>query len=151
MGFLAITNYDTYNSGVLFRRYQYNLDFHSDHSVPYLGSFDIDKARGLSVDYNKNITYISASNRHDSGGKIVQWFSNQRMRTFDSPETGGGPPFLSPLDIAINKGEDLLYVLDDGHRFDVRGSLIDSTDSRDFGPILPEQVTGKVIWHIKKK
>lgn len=42
-------------------------------------------------------------------------------------------------------------ILDDGHRFDVRGSLIDSTDSRDFGPILPEQVTGKVIWHIKKK
>jgi signal peptidase I len=42
-------------------------------------------------------------------------------------------------------------ILADGHQFDVRGSLIDSMDSRDFGPILPEQVTGKVIWHIKKK
>jgi hypothetical protein len=40
-------------------------------------------------------------------------------------------------------------ILADGRKFDVRGRLSDSTDSRDFGPIAPEQITGKVIWHIK--
>jgi signal peptidase I len=42
-------------------------------------------------------------------------------------------------------------ILDGEHKFDVRGRLTESSDSRDFGPIAPEQVTGKVIWHSKRK
>jgi len=42
-------------------------------------------------------------------------------------------------------------VLDSGQSFEVRGSLISSTDSRNFGPVPREQVLGKVIWHIKPK
>lgn len=40
-------------------------------------------------------------------------------------------------------------VLDDGRAFDVRGTQIDSTDSRNFGPVPVECVSGKVIWHIR--
>jgi signal peptidase I len=39
-------------------------------------------------------------------------------------------------------------VLDAGKSFDVRGTQIESTDSRNFGPVPIEQVSGKVIWHI---
>lgn len=42
-------------------------------------------------------------------------------------------------------------VLDSGHSFEVRGSQILSTDSRNFGPVPRERVLGKVIWHIKPK
>jgi signal peptidase I len=42
-------------------------------------------------------------------------------------------------------------VLDDGSAFEVRGTQIDSTDSRNFGPVLLSQVLGKVIWHIRQK
>ena len=42
-------------------------------------------------------------------------------------------------------------VLDPGQSFEVRGSQISSTDSRNFGPVPREQVLGKVIWHIKPK
>jgi signal peptidase I len=41
-------------------------------------------------------------------------------------------------------------VIDDGSVFEVRGTQIDSTDSRNFGPVMREQVTGKVIWHIRQ-
>ncbi len=40
-------------------------------------------------------------------------------------------------------------VLGDGRSFDVRGTQIDSTDSRNFGPVQREHVMGKVIWHIR--
>jgi signal peptidase I len=42
-------------------------------------------------------------------------------------------------------------VLDDGHAFEVRGTQIDSTDSRNFGPVPLARVSGKVIWHIRQK
>jgi len=42
-------------------------------------------------------------------------------------------------------------VLESGRSFDVRGSQISSTDSRDFGPISRTRVLGKVIWHIKQQ
>ena len=41
-------------------------------------------------------------------------------------------------------------VLDGGHAFDVRGTQVESTDSRNFGPVQFENVTGKVIWHIRR-
>jgi len=41
-------------------------------------------------------------------------------------------------------------VLDHGRTFDVRGTQIDSTDSRNFGPVPLSQVKGKVIWHIRQ-
>ena len=41
-------------------------------------------------------------------------------------------------------------VIDGGSAFEVRGTQVDSTDSRNFGPVKPEQVTGKVIWHIRQ-
>jgi len=41
-------------------------------------------------------------------------------------------------------------VLDGGEAFQVRGTQIDSTDSRDFGPVPRTQVMGKVIWHIRQ-
>jgi phage repressor protein C with HTH and peptisase S24 domain len=37
----------------------------------------------------------------------------------------------------------------DGGLF-VTGSQPDSLDSRQFGPISPQAVTGKVLWHIRK-
>jgi signal peptidase I len=40
-------------------------------------------------------------------------------------------------------------VLADSQAYDVRGTQIDSTDSRDFGPVRRSDVAGKVIWHIK--
>jgi signal peptidase I len=40
-------------------------------------------------------------------------------------------------------------VLESGRSFDVRGSQIASTDSRNFGPVPRTRVLGKVIWHIK--
>mgnify|MGYP000030828653 CR=1 FL=1 len=42
-------------------------------------------------------------------------------------------------------------VLDDGRAFEVRGTQIDSTDSRNFGPVSKRHITGKVIWHIRQK
>ena len=41
-------------------------------------------------------------------------------------------------------------VLDNGRAFDVRGTQISSTDSRDFGPVTRAQVSAKVIWHIRQ-
>ena len=40
-------------------------------------------------------------------------------------------------------------VLADGLAFDVRGTQVESTDSRNFGPVPIENVSGKVIWHIR--
>lgn len=40
-------------------------------------------------------------------------------------------------------------VLEEGRSFDVRGTQISSTDSRNFGPVSRDRVLGKVIWHIK--
>ena len=42
-------------------------------------------------------------------------------------------------------------VLDEGQAFEVRGTQIDSTDSRNFGPVPLSQVEGKVIWHFRQK
>ena len=41
-------------------------------------------------------------------------------------------------------------VFDDGSSFYVRGTQVESTDSRNFGPVHRGQVTGKVIWHIRQ-
>ena len=41
-------------------------------------------------------------------------------------------------------------VLDAGCAFEVRGSQIESTDSRNFGPVPRQRVLGKVIWHIRR-
>lgn len=41
-------------------------------------------------------------------------------------------------------------VLDAGRAFEVRGTQIASTDSRNFGPVPRERVFGKVIWHIRR-
>jgi signal peptidase I len=41
-------------------------------------------------------------------------------------------------------------VLDGGRAFDVRGTQIESTDSRNFGPVPRERVSGKVIWRIRR-
>lgn len=45
----------------------------------------------------------------------------------------------------------VIQVLDQGRAFDVRGTQIDSTDSRDFGPVPKANMIGKVIWHIRQK
>jgi signal peptidase I len=42
-------------------------------------------------------------------------------------------------------------VFDDGQTYQVKGTQIDSTDSRNFGPVSLSQVSGKVIWHIRQK
>ena len=42
-------------------------------------------------------------------------------------------------------------VLDEGRAFEVRGTQIESTDSRNFGPVPRERVAGKVIWHIRQR
>lgn len=42
-------------------------------------------------------------------------------------------------------------VLEEGQAFDVRGTQITSTDSRNFGPVPKAHVSGKVIWHIRAK
>ncbi len=42
-------------------------------------------------------------------------------------------------------------VLDEGRAVEVRGTQINSTDSRNFGPVPREQLTGKVVWHIRQK
>ena len=42
-------------------------------------------------------------------------------------------------------------VLDDGLAYQVRGTQIESTDSRNFGPVARQRITGKVIWHIRQK
>ena len=42
-------------------------------------------------------------------------------------------------------------VLDNGRAFTVRGTQIESTDSRNFGAIPLSQVKGKVIWHFRQK
>ncbi len=38
----------------------------------------------------------------------------------------------------------------DGEEFFVLGTHLESTDSRQFGPLRRSQLTGKVIWHIGK-
>ena len=40
-------------------------------------------------------------------------------------------------------------VLQDGGAYDVRGTQVVSSDSRDFGPVPRTRVSGKVIWHIR--
>jgi signal peptidase I len=35
--------------------------------------------------------------------------------------------------------------------YEVRGTQVNSADSRNFGPISRDQITGKVIWHIRQK
>jgi nickel-type superoxide dismutase maturation protease len=40
-------------------------------------------------------------------------------------------------------------ISDDGQQITVLGSLPSSIDSRNFGPIAPHSVIGKVIWHIR--
>jgi len=42
-------------------------------------------------------------------------------------------------------------VLDAGQAYDVRGTQVESTDSRNFGLVHREHVSGKVIWHIRQK
>ncbi len=42
-------------------------------------------------------------------------------------------------------------VLDDGGAFEVRGTQVESTDSRNFGIVPADRVSGKVIWHIRHK
>ncbi len=44
----------------------------------------------------------------------------------------------------------VIQVLDVGKELEVRGSQVDSTDSRDFGSVPINQIVGKVIWHIRK-
>lgn len=39
----------------------------------------------------------------------------------------------------------------DGQQIFVIGENLDSTDSRTFGPIRPDDLIGKVIWHIKDR
>ena len=41
-------------------------------------------------------------------------------------------------------------VLHAGRGFEVRGTQVESTDSRNFGSVLRERVIGKVIWHIQR-
>ena len=41
-------------------------------------------------------------------------------------------------------------VLNAGRAFEVRGTQVESTDSRNFGPVPRERVLGKVIWHIRR-
>jgi len=40
-------------------------------------------------------------------------------------------------------------VLEEGQAYEVRGTQISSTDSRNFGPVPRKRVSGKVIWHIR--
>jgi signal peptidase I len=42
-------------------------------------------------------------------------------------------------------------VLDAGQAYDVRGTQVESTDSRNFGPVSREYISGKVIWHLRQK
>jgi signal peptidase I len=42
-------------------------------------------------------------------------------------------------------------ILPDGRAFEVRGTQIESMDSRNFGPVPLDRVDGKVIWHIRQK
>lgn len=42
-------------------------------------------------------------------------------------------------------------VVDDGEAYDVRGTQVESTDSRDFGLVPCQAISGKVIWHIRQK
>jgi len=41
-------------------------------------------------------------------------------------------------------------VLNEGKAFEVRGTQVESTDSRNFGAVPLESVSGKVIWHIRQ-
>ena len=41
-------------------------------------------------------------------------------------------------------------VLEGGQAYEVRGTQIASTDSRNFGSVPHTRVSGKVIWHIRK-
>jgi len=42
-------------------------------------------------------------------------------------------------------------VLENGQSFEVRGTQIASSDSRNFGPVPQERLLGKVIWHIRNQ
>jgi signal peptidase I len=42
-------------------------------------------------------------------------------------------------------------VLENGGAYDVRGTQISSSDSRNFGPVLKKQITGKVILSLHAK
>ena len=44
----------------------------------------------------------------------------------------------------------VIHVLDEEKAFNVQGTQVDSTDSRDFGPVPMNQIIGKVIWHIRQ-
>lgn len=41
-------------------------------------------------------------------------------------------------------------VLEAGSAYEVRGTQVESADSRNFGPVNRDQITGKVIWHIRQ-
>lgn len=41
-------------------------------------------------------------------------------------------------------------VVDEGRAYEVRGTQIESTDSRNFGAVPLERVLGVVIWHIRR-
>ena len=56
--------------------------------------------------------------------------------------------FRQPGYGALVKG--VRRVLDEGRAFEVRGTQVESTDSRNFGPVPHERVSGKVIWHIRQ-
>lgn len=42
-------------------------------------------------------------------------------------------------------------VHEDSRTYEVRGTQVNSADSRNFGPISRDQISGKVIWHIRQK
>lgn len=42
-------------------------------------------------------------------------------------------------------------VLNGGRAFEVRGTQVESTDSRNFGLVDRRQISGKVLWHIRQK
>lgn len=41
-------------------------------------------------------------------------------------------------------------LLENGQTLEVRGTQINSTDSRNFGPVPLSRIKGKVIWHIRR-
>ena len=41
-------------------------------------------------------------------------------------------------------------IIEAGRAFEVRGTQVESTDGRNFGPVPRERVIGKVIWHIQR-
>lgn len=45
----------------------------------------------------------------------------------------------------------VIQILADGKEYEVQGTQVSSTDSRNFGPVPREHVLGKVILHIRAK